>query len=46
MIEILLRFKTNKYVMLRDLGKAFLMIMLKREDENRFCFFVKDGDEL
>ena len=47
MIEILLRFKCNKYVMLKDLRKAFLMIKLKREeDKNRFCFFMKEEDEL
>ena len=32
--------------MLGDIRKAFWMIKLKREDKNRFCFFVKDGEEL
>ena len=46
-VEILLRFQIKKYVMLRDIRKAFLMIKLKREeDKNRFSFFLKDGDEL
>ena len=40
LIEILLKFKMIKFVMLGDVKKAFLMIRLKTErDKNRFCFF-------
>ena len=47
MLRLLLLFKTNKYVMLADIRKAFLMIMLNSEkDKNRFFFFLKEGDEL
>merc|ERR1712121_282502 len=39
--------RTNKYTLLGDLRKAFLMIKLRSEkDKNRFCFFVKLGDRL
>ena len=47
MLELLMHFRTNKFVFLGDLRKAFLMIKLKSiRDKNRFCFFMKDGDEL
>ena len=43
MLELLLLFRTNKYVMLADIRKAFLMIKLgSLEDRNRFCFFMKE----
>ena len=33
--------------MLADIRKAFLMIRLNSEkDKNRFCFFLKEGEEL
>ena len=42
--ESLLLFRTNKYVMLADIRKAFLMIKLGYlEDRNRFYFFMKEG---
>ena len=47
MCNLLILFRTNKYTLLGDLRKAFLMIKLKSEkDKNRFCFFVKLGDKL
>ena len=47
MCNLLILFRTNKYTLLGDLHKAFLMIKLKNEkDKNRFCFFVKLGDKL
>ena len=40
MLELLLLFRTNKYVMLAYMHKAYLMIKLgSLEDRNRFCFF-------
>ena len=42
MLELLMLFRTNKYVFLGDLRKAFLMIKLKSiRYMNHFCFFVK-----
>ena len=47
MLELLLMFRTNKYAMLADIRKAFLMIKLSHvEDRNRFCFFMKQGTQL
>ena len=47
MNELLMLFRTNHYVYLSDIRKAFLMIKLKKiEDRNRFCFFLRDGDKL
>ena len=47
MCDLLLKFRTNKNVLLGDLKHAFLQIKLKYlKDRNNFCFFVKDGDEL
>ena len=43
----LLKFKSEKYVLLADVRKAFLMIRLKENrDKNRFCFFLKLSEEL
>ena len=40
MSELLMLFRTNHYVYLSDIHKAFLMIKLKKvEDRSRFCFF-------
>ena len=47
MLELLLLFRTNKYVMLADIRKAFLMIKLgSLEDRNWFYFFMKEGNKL
>ena len=47
MNELLMLFRTNHYVYLGDIRKAFLMIKLKKiEDRNRFCFFLREGDKL
>ena len=45
MLKLILLFRTNKYVLLGDLRKAFLQIRLKNlADRNRFCFFLRDGN--
>ena len=47
MLELTMLFRTNHYVYLADVRKAFLMIKLKSiKDRNRFCFFLKIGDKL
>ena len=47
LIEILLKFRMNKFVMLGDIKKAFLMIRLKTErDRNRSCLFIKKNNKL
>ena len=47
MLELLLKFRSNKHVLLADIRKAFLMIKLgSMEDRNRFCIFMKEGEEL
>ena len=39
LFRLLISFRTNKYVVLADISKAFLQIRLKlEEDKNRFCF--------
>ena len=46
MLDLLQYFRTNKYCMLSDIGKAFLMIRLKSErDKNKFSFVVFDGKD-
>ena len=47
MQELIMLFRTNHYVYLADVRKAFLMIKLKSiKDRNRFCFFMREGDKL
>ena len=47
MNELLMLFRTNHYVYLSDIRKAFLMIKLKKiEDRNRFSFFLREGLKL
>ena len=47
MLELTLLFRSNKYVLLGDIRKAFLMIKLISEsDQNRFCFFAREGGKL
>ena len=47
MLELIMLFRTNKYVYLADIRKAFLMIKLKYLiDKNRFCFFMTDKGRL
>ena len=42
MTKLLLYFRSNKFTMISDIRKAFLMIKLgHEEDKNRFCFFLK-----
>ena len=47
LLKLLLKFRSNKYVMLSDIKSAFLMIKLSDDfDKNKFCFFLKKGDEI
>ena len=47
MQELIMLFRTNHYVYLADVRKAFLMVKLKSiKDRNRFCFFMREGDKL
>ena len=42
LLSLLLYFRSNFYVVLSDIAKAFLQIRLaSEEDKNRFCFFKK-----
>ena len=42
LLSLLLYFRSNFYVVLSDIAKAFLQIRLaSEEDKNRFCFFRK-----
>jgi hypothetical protein len=45
LVDLLLSFRANKYVMLSDIKQAFLQIKLKRiSDKDKFCFFwYKNG---
>ena len=46
-VKLSLYFRSNETVLLSDIKQAFLQIMLaKEEDRNRFCFFMKEGDDL
>lgn len=39
LVTLLMRFRTNSYVLLADIEKAFLQVYLKHEeDKDRFCF--------
>lgn len=47
LLSLLLRFRTNKYVILADLKQAFLQIRLKLpDDKNRFAFFWYQNGQL
>ena len=47
MQQLIMLFRTNHYVYLADVRKAFLMVKLKSiKDRNRFCFFMREGDRL
>ena len=47
MLDLILLFKANKYVLLGDLRKAFLMVRLKSlRDKNRFCFFLRVNNQI
>ena len=46
MTKLLLYFRSNKFTMISDSRKAFLLIKLGHEqDKNRFCFFLKEGNK-
>src|SRR5215469_10128043 len=47
LFKLLCLFRSNQYVLIGDIQKAFLQIRLKlEEDRNRFCIFWQDGDQL
>lgn len=47
LFRLLISFRTNKYVVLADISKAFLQIRLKlEEDKNRFCFLWEENDQI
>ena len=47
MTKLILYFRSNKFTMISDIRKAFLVIKLgHEEDKNRFCFFLKEGNKL
>ena len=47
LLDLMLYFRSNKFVFLADIRKAFLMIKLRSEkDKNRFCFFMRVGEQL
>ena len=47
MLDLILLFKANKYILLGDLRKAFLMVRLKSlRDKNRFCFFLRVNNQI
>ena len=46
-VKLSFYFRSNDTVLLSDRKQVFLQIMIAREeDKNRFCFFMKEGDEL
>ena len=45
--ELIMLFRTNKYCMMGDIRRAFLMIKLSSiEDKNKFCFFMRENGKL
>ena len=47
MLNLLMSFRANNYILLADIRKVFLVIRLSLEaDKNKFCFFIRDGDHL
>ena len=47
LLEMILKFRVDRHVLLADIKKAFLMIKLQyQEDKNKFCFFLKEGNNL
>ena len=47
MTQLIMLFRTNKYIFVGDIRKAFLMIHLKSTfDRNKFCFLLKVGHEI
>ena len=46
-VQLSLKFRSNKFTMVSDIKQAFLQIKLAKEDDkNRFCFFMRDGDRV
>ena len=47
MLELLVKFRIDNWVLLADVRKVVLMRQLKEDrDKNRFCFLVKFNDKL
>lgn len=47
LVELLMRFRQNKYTLIGDIEKAFLQVLLKNEeDKNKFCFFWMENGNL
>ncbi|KAF0288908.1 hypothetical protein FJT64_012796 [Amphibalanus amphitrite] len=47
LVTLLMRFRTNKHILLADIEKAFLQIYLKyEEDKDKFCFLWETDDGL
>ncbi|KAF0293297.1 hypothetical protein FJT64_000877 [Amphibalanus amphitrite] len=47
LVTLLMKFRTNKYILLADIEKAFLQIYLKyEEDKDKFCFLWETDDGL
>ena len=47
LFKLLLQFRSNKFVIVSDIRKAFLMVKIADGvDRNRFCFFMKEGDRI
>src|SRR5215470_7676638 len=45
--RLLISFRSNKYVVMADISKAFLQVILKlEEDRNRFCIFWEENGQL
>ncbi|KAF0297948.1 Transposable element P transposase [Amphibalanus amphitrite] len=47
LVTLLMKFRTNKHILLADIEKAFLQIYLKyEEDKDKFCFLWETDDGL
>lgn len=47
LLSLILYFRSNNYILLADIRKAFLMINLSlEEDKNKFCFFMYENNKL
>jgi hypothetical protein len=46
LLKLILNFRTNEFVLLSDIRKAYLMVRLREEeDRNRFCFLWYDDED-
>jgi hypothetical protein len=47
LVQLLMKFRQNRYVIISDIEKAFLQIFLKHEqDKDKFCFFWRVNGEM